>query len=132
MMDHDIGPAIPAAPAPHDPGGKKRFPLQPGVRGNVMFLGDGSCYRPWLERVWGHLFQHFASRSPWQPIDTLPDHIPEADDMILVATADGRRMIWRIDILKNQLRRLAEGRQPGHLQFPATLWARLPKLPESA
>lgn len=66
--------------------------------------------------------------SPWQPIATLPDHVPEDDDCILAATDDGRRMIWRIVLLKHQLANTARGRQPAHLQFPATRWMRLPPL----
>lgn len=68
------------------------------------------------------------STSPWQPIATLPDHVPEDDDLILAATDDGRRMIWRIVLLKHQLAHTAKGKQPTHLQFPATRWMRLPPL----
>lgn len=38
---------------PHDPGGSKKFPLQPGVMGRAEFGGPGNCYRHLLERWWG-------------------------------------------------------------------------------
>lgn len=36
---------------PHDPGGKVRLPLQPGVYGDAGFSSCGR-YRPWLSRGW--------------------------------------------------------------------------------
>lgn len=40
-------------PAAHDPGGSKKFPLQPGVCGRAEFSGPGNCYSSVLERWWG-------------------------------------------------------------------------------
>ena len=37
----------------HDPGGSKRFRLQPGVRGSAQFGGPRQEYRHWLRRDWG-------------------------------------------------------------------------------
>lgn len=48
MMDRDVGPYK------HDPGGKIRLSLQPGVRGSALFSGCGR-YRPVLVRNWAEL-----------------------------------------------------------------------------
>jgi hypothetical protein len=57
-------------------------------------------------------------RNDWHPIGTMPTD----DTLFLAATADGRMMIWRGDILAHSLRE----RTPHHLQFPATHWMPLP------
>lgn len=36
----------------HDPGGKSKFALKPGVQG-AAFISDDGVYRTWLSRVWG-------------------------------------------------------------------------------
>lgn len=36
----------------HDPGGKSKFALRPGVYG-AAFISDDGVYRTWLSRVWG-------------------------------------------------------------------------------
>lgn len=40
-------------PATHDPGGKIRLALPPGMRGSATFCGPADCYRPMLRRAWG-------------------------------------------------------------------------------
>jgi len=44
--------AATAAVEAHDPGGRTRSPLPPGMRGDALFSGCGR-YRHWLSREWG-------------------------------------------------------------------------------
>lgn len=37
----------------HDPGGKSRLPLRPGVSGDALFAGENREHRLWLARTWG-------------------------------------------------------------------------------
>lgn len=50
----------------------------------------------------------------WNSIETLPTE----DSEVIAATDDGRAMIWSSAILS----RVMSGKQPFHLQFPATRW----------
>jgi hypothetical protein len=59
----------------------------------------------------------------WHTINTMP----KEDTQIMACTADGRVMIWSSDML----RRVMSGKQPFHLQFPATHWMLLPATPAS-
>lgn len=58
----------------------------------------------------------------WNAIETMPTD----DTLFIAATADGRRMIWRGDLLVKAML----DRTPDHLQFPAVAWMPLPKPPE--
>jgi hypothetical protein len=49
--------------ATHDPGGKVRLPLLPGVDGKAGFSEDG-VYRHWLSRNWGFR-RHTDGREPF-------------------------------------------------------------------
>ena len=59
--------------------------------------------------------------SAWQSIETAPTDATQ----ILAVTGDGRIMIWSAEMLN----RVMTGKQPFHLQFPATHWMPLPDPP---
>jgi hypothetical protein len=50
----------------HDPGGKIRIPLKPGVTGSAVFGGKANEYRYWLNRSWdsSKLVALFGSDEP--------------------------------------------------------------------
>lgn len=51
--------AVAGAVAAHDPGGKVRLPLLPGMHGDAFF-SDCGRYRHWLSREWGPEPRRFA------------------------------------------------------------------------
>lgn len=57
----------------------------------------------------------------WRPISEAP-----RDGMFLAATADGRMMIWRADLLRTAMAQST----PDHLTFPATHFRPLPPPPK--
>lgn len=56
----------------------------------------------------------------WKPVSQWP----ERDELIIAATDDGRRMMWKPSILKGAMQGA-----PDHLTFPATFWMYLTDLP---
>lgn len=59
----------------------------------------------------------------WRSMKTVPT---DGASTFLAATADGRMMIWRGDILAVAMK----GGTPKHLQFPAIAWMPLPETPQ--
>jgi len=70
--------------------------------------------------AWKHTAKCF-SVSEWREINTAP----KDDTEILAVTNDGWVMIWSAEMLN----RVMTGKQPFHLQFPATHWMPLPEPP---
>lgn len=61
----------------------------------------------------------------WHPIATMPR---EETQVLACVADDGRMMIWNTKILWHSLM----NKTPRHLQFPATHWMPLPKVPKFA